>query len=115
MGNDGKLSAIMAAWETPFPPTEKLVLVCLVQHINPKTATAWPSVSRLCRLTGLGNRTVQRALARLESAGAITRVDRPGRVTEYRHHLTRTALGTGETPATVTGDPRHSGTTPPSQ
>ena len=108
MNNAGKLGAVMAAWELPLPSTEKLVLVCLVQHINAKTGTAWCSVARLVRLTGLSERTVQRAITKLELTGAITRDERAGRTTEYRSTLRRT----GPEPV---ADPRHSDTPPPSQ
>ena len=100
MRNDRKLSAVMAAWDADLPPTEKLVLVCLVQHVNPKTETAWPSVARLCRLTGLCRRSVQRAMGRLETAGVIGRVNRTGMVSEYRVTLIVTGAE-GE------NDPRH--------
>jgi pyocin large subunit-like protein len=109
MKNSGKLDAVMAAWELEIPATEKLVLVCLVQHINPKTETAWCSVARLARLTGLCERSVQRSLARLEAVGAITRDERVGRTSEYRSHLRRTGAEPVADPRlTVTPPPTHS-------
>ena len=56
-------------------PTAQATFKTLAFHAHRDTATAWPSIRLLVLETGLDRRTVQRALARLEGDGYITRVD----------------------------------------
>lgn len=68
---------------------EKAVLVSLVSHLNSKRngTEVWPSLDRLARLAGLGERTVRRAMRQLEQLGIIkTRTD-TGRSNVYSIHV----------------------------
>jgi len=57
-------------------PSALRVLFVLGEHVSKtgaRAGTAWPSVATLVRLTGLRERTVQYAIAELETAGYIWR------------------------------------------
>lgn len=56
---------------------EKEVLIVLYMHAG-KNMEAWPSVKTIARLTGRCERTVKRALKRLEKHGFITFVGKHG-------------------------------------
>lgn len=53
-------------------PTQRHVLLVLADFVNDETLTAFPSVARLCRRTGLSTRSVQMSLRALEDAGIIS-------------------------------------------
>lgn len=72
-------------WELAMPSTQKLVAICLSYHAD-EDGLCWPSVSTICRETGLSERAVQGALAWLETHKAMRRDLRKGRSTHY--HLT---------------------------
>jgi hypothetical protein len=55
----------------PGDATARHVLHVLCAHRSNGDGLAYPSVSTICRLTGYGERTTQRALRRLCEAGAI--------------------------------------------
>jgi pyocin large subunit-like protein len=65
--------APMPVTETGRPDsTARFVLVDLADHANAKALT-WPGIVHLRHATGFDERTVQRALRRLEAAGLIRR------------------------------------------
>jgi hypothetical protein len=57
-------------------------MVCM--HVNRDTQTAWPSLRRLVRLTGLDMRTVRTALEVLEASAVFVRVEHDRDSTTYR-------------------------------
>lgn len=52
-----------------------LVFAVLHRHVD-RDAECWPSLNRLASMSGMSNRTIQRALDDLEELGAIERVGR---------------------------------------
>lgn len=60
-------------------PTEKLVMVCLARHVNEQTGKCFPSVERLMRCSGLGERAVQTNIKELTKRGFIVIVKGGGR------------------------------------
>jgi hypothetical protein len=52
-------------------PTQRHVLLVLANYVNDDTRTAYPSLGRICRQTGLSERAVRMALRALESFGLI--------------------------------------------
>ncbi len=67
-------------------PQEKLILLALVSYADADGA-CWPSVETLARGTGLGRRTVQRVLRRLEQAGLVDVTPGGGRHNPSRYRL----------------------------
>lgn len=57
---------------------EKFVLISIADNAWDNGTNAWPSVNRLCYKTGLGRRTVQRAINTLIEMGELERIERPG-------------------------------------
>lgn len=53
------------------PPTQKLILLALADHADDQ-GRCYPSISRLCRRTGLKERAIQSNLKALEIAGLIS-------------------------------------------
>ncbi|WP_419607742.1 helix-turn-helix domain-containing protein, partial [Thiolapillus sp.] len=90
----------------------KFVLVALAEHVSGEGRECWPSVSRLARMTGCAERTVQRALRTLEAAGLIRVEQRAGRPALY-------SLNLPPTPVRESGvggwDPRQRVVHPPSE
>ncbi|MBA1146393.1 conserved phage C-terminal domain-containing protein [Ectothiorhodospiraceae bacterium WFHF3C12] len=76
--------AMAAAWAIQVAPTEKLVLLALADHANDETCECWPSLTHLCRKTGLARSTVAKALKALEARSVITRKPRGTTTTVYR-------------------------------
>lgn len=64
-------------------PSDKLVLSALGGHTD-TTGRCWPAIRTLMEHSGLRERTVQRALRRLEVAGYVQMERREGRSTVYR-------------------------------
>lgn len=63
-------------------PSAKSVLVCLAQYAN-RECLCWPSITRLAADTELDERTVQRALRRLETIGLVSVTQRRrGRISQ---------------------------------
>ena len=54
---------------------ERLVLIAWLSHASPE-GVAWPSIDRLALLTGLGERTVRRALKVLRECGVLETLGR---------------------------------------
>jgi Helix-turn-helix domain len=69
----------------PATSTDRLVLRSLVDFSD-ANGKAFPSVASLVEITGLGLRTVQAALRRLEDGGHITRGWAIGKRTDYMIH-----------------------------
>jgi hypothetical protein len=82
-----------------MPPTAKLILVAIADHINDETGYGWPSTARLASICGLDKRNVLRWVLWLETEGHITVQRKPGRSNGYRF--------TGDT--SVTSDASASG------
>lgn len=59
--------------------TARLVLVAASAYRDTDSGALWVSRSRLARVLGLSDRTVRRAWQRLEAAGVLVEVPRPGR------------------------------------
>ncbi|MBK1725560.1 helix-turn-helix domain-containing protein [Halorhodospira neutriphila] len=96
------LAATRWAWAQRVPPSAKLVLLALADcvHSRGQVAVCWPSVSRVARMTGLGRRTVYKALDTLEAAGLVARLPgRKGRTTVYRLRLASGEAGAVAEPA----------------
>lgn len=77
------VAAITAAWGVNCDPTQKLVLLALADHTNDESGECWPSLTHICRKTGLGRSTVARALKALESDRIIGRKQRGRQTTVY--------------------------------
>ena len=72
-------------WLSALPKgVSKIVLLCFCAHLNDTAALSWPSVARVARLCGMGERTVQNHIRALERAGIlVARLRRTGRATRY--------------------------------
>lgn len=73
------IRAIAAALDMMPPDVTakaRLVAVALADNVNDETRYAYPSVATLARRSGLGRRSVFRALTELEDAGVLTRIPR---------------------------------------
>ena len=66
--------AIIPEWvvASGVSQTALLVYFWLARHASDEDGTAWPSRQRLAELAGVSTRTVTRAIAELEAAGALT-------------------------------------------
>jgi hypothetical protein len=73
-------------WELDLPPSEKIVLLALADQASDEGTQCWPSVGRIARRCGLGDRTVRQALGALEAKQHLTRDHREGSSTQYRVH-----------------------------
>ena len=79
------------------PGIPKAVLFCLARHSDSQ-GKCWPSQATIAAETGFATRTVRKALATLESWGAIARAVRPGHSDIFyvaallspRHHVPTT-------------------------
>lgn len=88
-----------------LPPTAKLILVAIADHINDESGYGWPSMSRLAKISGVHKANVLRWVMWLESEGHISVQRKPGRSNGYR--LTSSAGATGS------GGTSSAGATPP--
>lgn len=71
------IKALAWAWEyQTADPLEKLVLLCVADHMNDSMGQAWPSVQRICELCGCSRSTALRKLKQLEEKGVVTRQKR---------------------------------------
>lgn len=59
-------------------PTERLIMLALADHAD-EAGRCYPSVQRLCRRTGLGERAVQTNIKKLTDAGYIKVINGGGR------------------------------------
>ena len=61
------------------------MLLCFCAHLNDAAKLSWPSVARVARLCGMGERTVQNHIRALERAGILVdRLRRTGRAMRLR-------------------------------
>ena len=72
-----------AAWGSSLPPIDRLVLLALADWAD-KGGRCWPSIPQLATKTGVHERTVRLAIARLESGGHLERQSIIGKGTRYR-------------------------------
>ena len=71
------IKALAWAWDYQTKdPMEKLVLLCVADHMNDSMGQAWPSIERICQLCGCSRATVKRKLKQLEDGGVIVRQKR---------------------------------------
>lgn len=73
-------------------PTATLVYIAVGRHTRADNPEAFPSVARLATLTGLGQRTVRRAINRLEEARLIAVTKRASPRTGWRQPSVLTLL-----------------------
>lgn len=76
------------AWKQDLKPPPKLALLALADYAN-HNLESWPALDTLAARTGMGRRTVIRALEHLEAAGLISRQprDKGGRQTSNLYRL----------------------------
>jgi hypothetical protein len=85
-----RLNLALAAkiWRSALPKgCNKLVLQCLVHHLNDESGLAWPSVQRMALMCCMSTRTVQGHLRKLCAAGLIRPRLRTGCTTHYSVHV----------------------------
>lgn len=63
-------------------PQDLLVYVAIKRHVNKDTKEAFPSLQRLCQLTGASINTVRKCISRLEENGHI-KIEKRGRQNYY--------------------------------
>jgi hypothetical protein len=82
---DAKIPKVQVGKNSVAEATMKAVLLAMADHANDEGKSIYPSVQRLCDMTGLEDRTVQRAQRALAQIGIIrqTGVSRYG-TTEYQ-------------------------------
>lgn len=104
MGVGMSIKLMTWAWETSFPQTEKMVLLCLCDFANDH-GSCWPAVDTIARKCSVSDRTVQRAMKRLQDWGILTVKMATGRANEYhinpRHSVTPDTVS----PPTMTTKP----------
>lgn len=83
------IRAVSQALEAAVTPTQKLVLLIIAERAN-EAGEAWPSVSKICKTSGLSDRAVQLAIQGLERAGWLEverRTDRKKRQTSSMYRF----------------------------
>lgn len=70
-------------------PTERLIMLALADHAD-DAGVCYPSIARLCRRTGLKERSVQTNIRKLVDAGYIRIEERAGRNGANVYHVTAT-------------------------
>ena len=80
------------AWEQPITPSQKLVLLSLADRSD-EDGICWPGTRNVEKRTGLSRATVKRALAQLETIGAIERMSRYRDDGSQRSSLYTLAIG----------------------
>ena len=70
--------------------SDKLVLLLLANRQNNDTGDCYPSIARVVAESGLGRRTVIRAIQRLEEIGLLSVVKEFGKVNHYLLHTSAT-------------------------
>lgn len=106
------IKLMTAVWGINLPDSEKLVLLALADNANDE-GVCWPSIATIAEKCSKSERTIQRAISTLESAGHLSRTDKPGKGTVWhvhpRHDVTPDTM-TGvtscrQTPVTVSPKP----------
>jgi DnaD/phage-associated family protein len=95
-------------WEIEVAQRDLLVLLALADHADHNGNNAYPSLALIAWKIGASERTVSRALKRMERAGILEARQRPGKTTIYSIHPER---ATQKAPFKAT-DPGHSYVTP---
>lgn len=72
-------------WAIDMLHTDKLVLLALADNANDE-GSCWPSVATIATKCSLEQRSVSRAMERLEASGHLTRTERAGRSNTYIVH-----------------------------
>lgn len=67
---------------------DRFVLLSIADNAWDDGSNAWPSIKRICYKTGLGRRTVQRAINSLIQMGELERIERPGHSSFYNVLIT---------------------------
>lgn len=70
-------------------PTERLIMLALADHAD-DTGRCYPSISRLCQRTGLGERAIQNNIKALVSKGYVTIVPNAGQGLANLYFVTAT-------------------------
>jgi hypothetical protein len=73
------MSAVLALPGDLITPSQRLVLISLANHANKEGRNSYPARSTVADETGLSERTVSRAVARLRAMGLIGVARYPGR------------------------------------
>lgn len=79
-------------FETPLPPTDKLVALCLADHAHDDGTHVFPAVATLAEKASLGTTATRSAIRRLEGFGILVQVAKGGgrgNPAEYRFDLAR--------------------------
>ncbi len=101
------------AWGIQLDPMEKLVLVALSDRSDER-GYCYPGIAWLVRVTGASERTVQRAIRKLELLGHILRNQKPGKGCEYFLSIGKNA-NPRQPDTPVTGTPPSECREPPSE
>jgi len=75
--------------ETDVSPSCKLLLLVIANHLSNLGEYAWPSRERLCKLSGLSERTLSRAFLEARDAGLLDcrrHRDKNGHLGAYRYY-----------------------------
>lgn len=84
--NNGLIFKVLGAGgDIPLTVNQKMVLLVLLNHWNPKNfgAVVWPGHQRIADLSRISRRAAQDALYGLEATGFIKIVREPGRSNRY--------------------------------
>ena len=80
-----------------LPPTAKLVLIAIADHINDETGYGWPSFARLASITNIHRTNVVKWIHWLEDNGHIVVGRKAGCPNRYRLTSSASATGSGGT------------------
>ncbi len=107
------IAALKWALELPLEDiAAKSVLIALADPYSEQNECCWPSMARLRLYTGATERTIQRAIQRLEKLGLVRRHIRPHKTSIFELSLPRqadapTPSERRSNPVKLTGSPRH--------
>ncbi len=107
------IAAIKWAFELPLRDMgAKAVLIALADSYAEQNECCWPSIARLKLYTGGTERTIQRAIQRLEKLGFVRRHLRPRKTSVFELSIPRqddglTPPNSHPNPVKLTGSPRH--------
>lgn len=79
-------------WESDLPPTDRFVMLSLADHAD-EHGQCYPSIARLSKRTGFGERTVQNAVKRLVSGGYLVVSANAGRGGANLYSINSTPAG----------------------
>lgn len=112
---EGFMSIAALKWALELPLRDmaaKIVLIALADPYSEQNECCWPSIARLKLYTGATERTIQRAIRRLENLGYVRRHQRPRKTSIFELSLPRqddapTPSERRSNPVNLTGSPRH--------